>query len=99
MWYAIRCYDRRDSLALRRERRPQHLERLAALRDAGRLLTAGALPAIDTPDPGAAGFVGSLIIAEFESLAVAESWIAADPFVLCGVYERTVVNPYVQGMP
>jgi uncharacterized protein YciI len=62
-------------------------------------LTAGPLPAIDSPDPGPAGFSGSLIIVEFESLAAAENWAAADPFVTAGVYARVEVNPYVQALP
>jgi uncharacterized protein YciI len=99
MWYAIRCFDRPDSLALRRELRPRHLGRLQELRDAGRLLTAGPLPAIDSPDPGSAGFRGSLMILEFDSLVAAKDWAAADPFVAAGVYERIEVDPYVQALP
>jgi uncharacterized protein YciI len=99
MWYAIRFYDRPDSLALRREHRPRHLERLRVLCEAGRLLTAGPLPAIDSPQPGAAGFVGSLVILEFESWDAARAWAAEDPFVACGVYERFEVHPYVQTLP
>lgn len=99
MWYAIRFFDRPDSLALRREHRPRHLARLRLLQEAGRLLTAGPLPAIDSPDPGAAGFVGSLMILEFESADAARAWAAEDPFLACGVYERFEVCPYVQALP
>ena len=99
MWYAIRCFDRVDSLAMRREVRPRHLVRLQELRDAGRLLTAGPLPAIDSPDPGPAGFRGSLMILEFASLAEAKAWADADPFVAAGVYDRIEVDPYIQALP
>lgn len=99
MWYLVRGYDRPGSLALRRQARPDHLARLVALREAGRLLTAGPLPAIDSPDPGPAGFSGSLIIVEFESLAAAQSWAAADPYQTAGVYERVEVQPYLQVLP
>lgn len=99
MWYAIRCFDHQESLALRREVRPRHLARLQELRDAGRLLTAGPLPAIDSPDPGNAGFSGSLMILEFASLAEAKAWAAADPFLAAGVYERIEVDPYIQALP
>jgi uncharacterized protein YciI len=99
MWYAIRFFDRPDSLALRREHRPRHLARLRLLHEAGRLLTAGPLPAIDSPQPGEAGFVGSLVILEFESLDAARAWAADDPFLACGAYERFEVHPYVQTLP
>jgi uncharacterized protein YciI len=99
MWYAIRCFDRPDSLNLRREVRPRHLARLQELRAAGRLLTAGPLPAIDSPDPGNAGFRGSLMILEFDSLAAAEAWAEADPFRAAGVYERVEIDPYIQALP
>jgi len=99
MWYVIRAHDRPGTLALRRENRPDHLARLEKLRDAGRVLTAGPLPAIDSTDPGPAGFLGSLMVVEFPSLAAAEAWAAADPFVACGVYERVEVTPYLPVMP
>lgn len=99
MWYAIRAYDRPGSLEVRRQVRPEHLARLRALLGQGRLLTAGPLPAIDAPDPGPAGFSGSLIVVEFESLAAAEAWAAEDPFVAAGVYARVEINPYVQVLP
>jgi len=99
MWYVIRAYDRPGSLEARRAARPEHLARLRALLDGGRLLTAGPLPAIDAPDPGAAGFAGSLIIVEFASQAAAEAWAAADPFMAAGVYARVEVHPYIQALP
>ena len=99
MWYVIRGYDRPAALDARRAARPAHLERLVALRDAGRLLTAGPLPAIDSPDPGPAGFQGSLLILEFASLADAEAWAAADPYVTTGVFERVEVAPFLQVLP
>jgi uncharacterized protein len=69
------------------------------LRDAGRLFVAGPMPAIDSPDPGPAGFSGSLVIAEFASLAEAESWLAADPYVSAGVFVRTSARPYKKVLP
>ena len=99
MWYVIRGYDRPGSLAERRAARPAHLARITELREAGRVLAAGPLPAIDAPDPGPAGFLGSLMILEFESLAAAEAWAAADPYVTAGVFERVEVLPYVVVMP
>ncbi len=84
MWYAILGNDRAGSLDQRRAQRPAHLARLDALRDAGRLLLAGPLPAIDSAEPGPAGFSGSLVVAEFESLEAAESWARADPYVAAG---------------
>ena len=99
MWYIIRGFDQPDSLEARRAVRPAHLERLKALRDAGRLLTAGPLPAIDAPDPGSAGFQGSLLILEFASLEAAQRWAAADPYVTGGVFERFEVAPYLQVLP
>jgi uncharacterized protein YciI len=99
MWYVIRGYDRAGMLTARRQARPDHLARLLQLRDAGRLLTAGPLPAIDSPDPGPAGFRGSLLILEFESQSAAEGWAAADPYVTAGVFERVEVLPYLQVLP
>jgi uncharacterized protein YciI len=99
MWYVIRGYDRAGSLDARRAARPAHLARLVALRDAGRLLTAGPLPALDSPDPGAAGFCGSLLVLELDSLAAAQAWAEADPYVSGGVFERVEVTPYLQVLP
>jgi uncharacterized protein YciI len=99
MWYVIDARDGADVLAKRLEARPRHLERLHALRDAGRLLVAGPCPAIDAVDPGPAGFSGSLILAEFESLDAARAWAAADPYVEAGVYEHVDVRPFKPVLP
>lgn len=99
MLYAICGEDHPDSLACRREARPAHLQRLEKLRDEGRLILAGPHPAIDAPDPGPAGFTGSLIIAEFDSLGDAECWAAADPYVTQGVFARCTVRPFRQVLP
>lgn len=99
MLYAILCEDVPNSLSLRLANRPPHLERLQALLDAGRLILAGPWPAIDSPDPGEAGFTGSLIVAEFPSLAEAEAWAAADPFMAAGVYARVTVRPFRKTFP
>lgn len=94
MLYAILGFDNKNSLEKRKLARPQHLQRLQALHDAQRLLTAGPNPAIDNEDPGEAGFTGSLIIAEFDSQQAAQDWADADPYVSAGVYERVQVKPY-----
>lgn len=94
MYYAIISEDVADSLARRKGARPDHIARLRALRDQGRLLTAGPHPAIDSEEPGPNGFSGSLVIAEFDSLEDAESWAEADPYCAAGVYARVVVKPY-----
>lgn len=99
MLYAIIGEDAPDSLARRLAVRPRHLARAEALRAAGRMVLAGPFPALDTPDPGPAGFTGSLIVAEFESLADAQAWIAADPYVTEGVFTRVQVRPFRQVMP
>ncbi|MEF3081794.1 YciI family protein [Luteimonas sp. SMYT11W] len=99
MWYAIEGYDGEDVLARRGTARPAHLARLIALRDAGRLLLAGPCPAIDAEDPGPAGFSGSIVIAEFESLADARAWADADPYVEAGVYVRVDVRPFRPVLP
>jgi hypothetical protein len=79
--------------------RPAHVARLEALRDEGRLFAAGPMPAIDSPDPGPAGFFGSLVIAEFASQTAAEQWLADDPYVTQGVFARTSVRPYKKVLP
>lgn len=94
MYYAIIASDRENSLKSRLEARPRHLERLQALRDAGRLLIAGPHPGIDAEDPGPAGFSGSLVVAEFGSLDEARAWAAADPYMEAGVYADIVVKPF-----
>ena len=99
MLYAIVGEDRPDSLAARLSVRPAHLERLKALQDEGRLLVAGPCPAIDSPDPGPAGFTGSLIVAEFASLDAAKTWADADPYVAAGVYANVSVKPFKKVFP
>jgi uncharacterized protein len=99
VWYAIYALDHAGSLDQRKAARPAHLERLHALRDAGRLLVAGPFPAIDAEDPGPAGFSGSLIIAEFADLAVAQAWAQADPYVAAGVYRDVSVRPFRKVLP
>ena len=99
MWYAIEGHDGPDVLAQRTAARPAHLARLHALRDDGRLLLAGPCPAIDAEDPGPAGFSGSIVIAEFESLEAARAWADADPYVEAGVYQRVDVRPFRPVLP
>lgn len=99
MLYAIIGDDVPGSLGKRLAARPAHLERLKALQDAGRLVLAGPCPAIDAPDPGPAGFAGSLIVAEFDSLAEAQAWVAADPYVAEGVFAGTRVLPFKKVLP
>jgi uncharacterized protein YciI len=99
MWYAIEGFDGDDVLAQRRAARAAHLARLVALRDAGRLLLAGPCPTIDAEDPGPAGFSGSIVIAEFASLADARAWADADPYIEAGVYRRVEVRPFVRVLP
>ncbi|HEX7047205.1 MAG TPA: YciI family protein [Gammaproteobacteria bacterium] len=99
MFYAIIGADVPDSLARRREARPAHLARLEALQRDGRLLLAGPNPAIDSSDPGSAGFTGSLIVAEFESLQAATEWADADPYVAAGVYAEVTVKPFLKVLP
>ena len=99
MLYAIIGEDRAGTLDQRMAARPAHLERLQALQAAGRLILAGPCPAIDSPDPGAAGFSGSIIVAEFESLAAAQAWAGADPYVAAGVYEKVTVKPFKKVLP
>lgn len=96
MYYLILAKDVNDSLPLRKQARPAHLERLQALREEGRLLTAGPMPAVDSEDPGEAGFTGSVIIAEFESLEDARLWADADPYKDAGVYDSVEVVPFKQ---
>ncbi len=99
MWYAIITEDKSNSLEKRLANRPAHLARLTALQELGRLLLAGPFPAIDSIDPGPAGFTGSLIVAEFNSLLEAETWANADPFVSAGVYASVSVKPFRKTMP
>ncbi|HEX7029548.1 MAG TPA: YciI family protein [Gammaproteobacteria bacterium] len=99
MFYAITGTDVSGSLARRREARPAHLARLEALQRDGRLLLAGPFPAIDSTDAGEAGFTGSLIVAEFESLQAATEWAQADPYVSAGVYADVSVKPFLKVLP
>lgn len=99
MLYVIIGEDRAGSLEQRLAARPAHLERLQALQAEARLILAGPCPAIDAPDPGPAGFSGSIIIAEFASLAAAQAWADADPYVAAGVYEKVVVKPFKKALP
>ncbi len=99
MLYAITGQDVADSLAQRMAARPAHLERLQALQAEGRLILAGPFPAVDSNDPGAAGFSGSLIVAEFASLQAAQSWAEADPYVAAGVYASVSVKPFRKVLP
>ncbi|WP_018174102.1 MULTISPECIES: YciI family protein [unclassified Thioalkalivibrio] len=96
MLYMIQGQDAPDSLDARLAARPEHVARLQALHDAGRLVLAGPLPAIDSNDPGPAGFTGSLIVAEFPSLEAAHDWANADPYVAAGVYTSVDVRPFKQ---
>ena len=99
MYYTFTCEDVENSLELRQANRPVHMERLNALLSEGRLLLAGANPAIDNPDPGPAGFTGSLIIAEFDCLEDAQAWADAEPFLLAGVYKSITVKPFRKALP
>ena len=94
MFYAIISDDIENSLSKRQSARPAHLDRLNKLADQKRLLLAGPHPAIDSSDPGEAGFSGSLIIAEFDSLEQAQAWADADPYVAAGVYQKVTVKPF-----
>ena len=99
MLYAIVGQDVPDSLTARLAARPAHVERLKALQEQGRMILAGPFPAIDSPDPGPAGFSGSLIVADFASLEAAQAWAADDPYVGAGVYQSVSVKPFKQTMP
>lgn len=99
MLYAIIGEDRPGSLDQRLAARPAHLERLQALQAEGRMILAGPCPAIDSPDPGPAGFSGSIIVAEFASLEAAKAWADADPYVAAGVYEKVTIKPFKKVLP
>ena len=99
MWYAILGTDVPNSLDARKAARPAHLARLDALQNEGRLRLAGPFPAVDALDPGAAGFSGSLIVAEFDDLAAAQAWADADPYVAAGVFASVAVKPFRQVYP
>ena len=99
MWYAIMAEDIPNSIEKRMRVRPEHLARLTTLQDEGRLMLAGPFPATDSPDPGPAGFSGSLIVAEFDNIIAANSWANADPFVIAGVYQNVIVKPFRKTLP
>lgn len=99
LFYAIVGEDVSGSLDKRLSARPAHLERLNTLKDEGRLLLAGPFPAIDSPDPGPAGFSGSLIVAAFDSLEAAQAWADADPYMAAGVYAKVTVKPFKRVLP
>ena len=99
MLYAIIAEDAANSLQDRLAARPKHLERLTALQEQGRLILAGPHPAIDTEDPGEAGFSGSLVVAEFDSLEDAKAWADADPYVTAGVYANVTIKPFKKVFP
>jgi uncharacterized protein len=99
MWYAIIAKDKPNSLEKRMHARPAHLARLTVLKEAGQLLLAGPFPAIDSNDPGPAGFAGSLIVAEFDNISAATLWANADPYVTAGVYDHVSVQPFRKTLP
>ena len=99
MYYVFICDDIEDSLELRKQHRPEHRARLEAMIDEGRLMVAGPTPAIDSEDPGPAGYSGSIIIAEFESLEDAQRWGDEEPFLKAGVYKSVTVKPFLKTMP
>lgn len=99
MWYAIIAEDVPNSLENRLKARPEHLSRLKELQNQGKLLLAGPFPAIDSNEPGTAGFSGSLIVAEFNDLEAAKAWANSDPFVLAGVYSHVDVKPFRKTLP
>lgn len=99
MLYAIISQDVADSLPLRKQARADHLARLETLRDQGRLILAGPHPAIDSDDPGEAGFTGSLVVAEFDSLESAQAWADTDPYIKAGVYANVIVKPFKKVLP
>lgn len=99
MYYTISSEDVENSLPLRQSARPAHVERLQQLKAEGRLLLAGPHPAIDSPDPGEAGFSGSLVVAEFDSLDAAQAWADSDPYVEAGVYQKVTVKPFKVVLP
>ena len=99
MLYVILGEDIKDSMPKRLANRPAHLERLHRLKNEGRLLLAGPLPAVDSEDPGPAGFTGSIIVAEFSALADAEAWANDDPYLIGGVYTKVTVKPFKKVLP
>jgi len=99
MFYALICTDKPGTLEKRMQARPEHLARLEALRNEGRLLLAGPHPATDSENPGEAGFTGSLVVAEFTSLEAAQAWADADPYIAAGVYQQVTIKPFKKVLP
>lgn len=99
MWYVIFSQDVENSLEKRMSVRERHLARLVTLKEEGRLLVAGPMPAIDSDNPGEAGFTGSTVIAEFNSLEEAKAWADADPYIEAGVYDNVIVKPFKKVLP
>lgn len=99
MWYAIISEDRDGTLDRRLAARPDHIARLKSLCDVGRLLIAGPHPAVDSTDPGPAGFTGSLVVAEFDSQEDAQAWSDEDPYIAAGVYRKVTVKPFNRVLP
>jgi len=99
MWYVIFAQDIENSLEKRMAARPAHVERLKELTRQGRLFVAGPTPAIDSEEPGEAGFTGSVVIAQFDSLEQAQAWADSDPYVDAGVYDSVIVKPYKKVLP
>jgi uncharacterized protein YciI len=99
MLYAIISQDKENSLEKRLASRPDHLARLTTLTNEGRLILAGPHPAIDSENPGEAGFTGSLVVAEFNDLQAAQSWADADPYIIAGVYSKVIVKPFKKVLP
>ncbi len=99
MWYAVMSEDYPGSLEKRLAARPEHVARLKGLCDEGRLLIAGPHPAVDSPDPGPAGFTGSLVVVDFTSLSEAKAWADDDPYIAAGVYSKVTVKPFNRVLP
>lgn len=99
MLYVIFSQDVENSLSMRQQARPAHLARLQQLNEQGRLLVAGPMPAIDDENPADAGFTGSTVIAEFDSLETAQNWADADPYMAAGVYKNVIVKPFKKVLP
>ena len=99
MWYAIISEDHEGTLDKRLAARPEHLARLTRLCDEGRLLVAGPHPAVDSPEPGPAGFTGSLVVADFASLDDAKAWANDDPYITAGIYSNVTVKPFIRVLP